>query len=138
ERVANVLRAREQQGEKAKAAGGAEGTPCGREPHGAVTCHARRSRRIVRLTCHGSRESDARERAVSHRRHAADDGASRRDARVGARDGRGGGGHDLGGRGGSLVGGGSDGGAGGPGPPPGGGHGEGTTGQWAGGEPRLS
>ena len=32
---------------------------------------------------------------VPHRRDAADDGAARRDARVGARDGRGGHGHDL-------------------------------------------
>src|SRR5919204_5909501 len=40
---------------------------------------------------------------VSHRRHAADDGAARRDARVGARDGRSGHGHDLARRGVPVV-----------------------------------
>ena len=41
--------------------------------------------------------------AVPHRRHAADDGAARRDARVRARDGRRGDGHDLARRGVSVV-----------------------------------
>ena len=42
-------------------------------------------------------------RAVPHRRDAAHHGAARRDARVGARDGRGGHGHDLARRGLSVV-----------------------------------
>ena len=50
-----------------------------------------------------SRESRRRDGAVPDRRHAADDGAARRDARDRARDGRGGDGHDLARRGLSVV-----------------------------------
>ena len=70
----------------------ADRQPAGRQrAHGAGEAGLGRRRRVRRRR----RAERRRGGPVPHRRHAADDGAARRDARVGAGDGRGGYGHDL-------------------------------------------
>ena len=98
QQVGNVLGALEKQvGEAAASTGGAEQ---GIHPASPEAYEADPERADAQ---HRRQELGRRGGTVPHRRHAADDGAARRDARVGARDGRGRDGHGLARRGVPVV-----------------------------------